>query len=80
MAKRSWEIFEDACYSCKKCPLWETRTHVVIGKGTGGKRLDKMLVAIGLTLDDVYITNNVKCRRPRIVTSRVYIFIEKGVR
>ncbi len=33
MAERSWEILEGACYSCKKCPLWETRTNVVIGKG-----------------------------------------------
>lgn len=81
MAEKTWEILEGACYSCRKCKLWETRNNVVIGKGnknadimfigegpgqqedlTGipfvgpaGQLLDKMLKAIDLTIDDVYI-------------------------
>ena len=90
MAEKTWEILEGACYSCRKCKLWETRNNVVIGKGnknadimfigegpgqqedlTGipfvgpaGQLLDKMLKAIDLTIDDVYIANIVKCRPP----------------
>lgn len=90
MAERTWEILEGACYNCRKCKLWETRNHVVIGKGnreadimfigegpgqqedlTGvpfvgpaGQLLDKMLKAIDLTIEDVYIANIVKCRPP----------------
>ena len=81
--EKSWEILEGACYSCKKCRLWEMRTNVVIGKGnreadimligegpgqqedlTGipfvgpaGQLLDKMLAAVHLSLEDVYIAN-----------------------
>ena len=33
MAEKNWETLEGACYYCKKCRLWETRNHVVIGKG-----------------------------------------------
>ncbi len=88
--EKSWEILEGACYSCKKCRLWEMRTNVVIGKGnreadimligegpgqqedlTGipfvgpaGQLLDKMLAAVHLSLEDVYIANIVKCRPP----------------
>ena len=32
--------------------------------GRAGKLLDKMIAAIGLSRDDVYITNIVKCRPP----------------
>lgn len=90
MAEKSWEILEGACYSCKKCRLWEMRTHVVIGKGSrnadilfigegpgqqedlqgipfvgpAGQLLDKMLASVGLSLEDVYIANVVKCRPP----------------
>lgn len=90
MAEKTWEILEGACYSCRKCKLWETRNNVVIGKGnrnadimfigegpgqqedlTGvpfvgpaGQLLDKMLKAIDLTIEDVYIANVVKCRPP----------------
>lgn len=90
MSEKSWETLEGACYYCKKCRLWETRNHVVIGKGnknadimfigegpgqqedlTGipfvgpaGQLLDKMLNAIHLNIDDVYIANIVKCRPP----------------
>jgi len=33
--------------------------------GRAGKLLDKMLAAVGLTMDRVYITNIVKCRPPQ---------------
>ena len=33
-AEKSWETLEGACYSCRKCKLWERRTNVVIGKGS----------------------------------------------
>ena len=29
-----WETMEGACQSCQKCRLWETRTQVVIGRGS----------------------------------------------
>ncbi len=87
---KTWEILEGACLSCKKCPLWETRTNVVVGTGNknskimfvgegpgeqedlqgqpfvgpAGKLLDKMLGAIDMKREDVYITNIVKCRPP----------------
>lgn len=87
---RDWETLEGACYSCKKCRLWETRTNVVVGVGNqsadimfigegpgqqedlkgkpfvgpAGQLLDKMLHAIDLNREDVYIANIVKCRPP----------------
>ena len=90
MPERSWEILEGACLHCRKCRLWETRTHVVVGKGNrnadilfvgegpgyhedmqgvpfvgpAGQLLDKIMESVGLTMDDVYITNIVKCRPP----------------
>lgn len=88
--EKSWEILEGACLSCKKCRLWEMRTHVVVGKGnrnadimfigegsgqqedlTGvpfvgpaGQLLDKMLASVGLSTENAYICNIVKCRPP----------------
>ena len=88
MAEKSWETLEGACYSCRKCKLWERRTNVVIGKGSrtadilfigegpgqqedlqgvpfvgpAGQLLDKMLESVGLSLEDAYIANIVKCR------------------
>lgn len=90
MPEKTWEILEGACLSCKKCRLWEMRTHVVIGDGNknadimfigegpgqqedlqgvpfvgpAGQLLDKMLGAISLNREDVYIANIVKCRPP----------------
>ena len=90
MMEKSWDILEGACQHCRRCRLWEMRTHVVVGKGNpnadilfvgegpgqqedlqgvpfvgpAGQLLDKMLASVGLTLDDVYITNVVKCRPP----------------
>lgn len=85
------DLLKEKTLNCKKCPLYETRKHVVFGKGnpksrimligegpgyhedqTGipfvgnaGKLLDKMLGAISLTMEDVYIANIVKCRPPQ---------------
>ena len=41
----SWEILEGACYNCKKCRIWETRTNVVIGEGN--RNADIMFVGEG---------------------------------
>ena len=43
--KKTWEILEGACYSCRKCKLWETRNNVVIGKGN--KNADIMFIGEG---------------------------------
>ena len=85
-----WDALYEACMSCRKCPLAETRHHVVfgdgardaevmlIGEGPGeqedrqglafvgpaGKLLTRMLAAISLPRDRVYICNVVKCRPP----------------
>ena len=45
MAEKTWEILEGACYSCRKCKLWETRNNVVIGKGN--KNADIMFIGEG---------------------------------
>ena len=83
------KIYEQ-CKDCTACPLHESRTNVVFGKGNpnaeilfigeapgqhedeqglpfvgaSGKLLDKYLAAVGLSLDDVYIANILKCRPP----------------
>lgn len=33
----TWESFVESCMKCRKCPLGETRTNVVIGRGTNLK-------------------------------------------
>ena len=33
MTEKSWDILEGACQHCRRCRLWEMRTHVVVGKG-----------------------------------------------
>lgn len=38
----SWEELKEACESCRKCPLGETRTNAVVG--TGNKNADIMFV------------------------------------
>ncbi len=45
MAEKNWETLEGACYYCKKCRLWETRNHVVIGKGN--KNADIIFIGEG---------------------------------
>ena len=87
----NWESLQSACLSCTRCPLSQTRHHVVFGVGpqdaevlfvgegpgqqedeTGrpfvgaaGHLLDRMLAAIGLRREQVYICNIVKCRPPQ---------------
>ncbi|MBQ7897121.1 MAG: uracil-DNA glycosylase [Clostridia bacterium] len=79
------------CLNCTACPLCETRTNVVFGRGNidadilfigeapgekedlsgepfvgaAGKLLDKFLVAVGLSENDYYIANIIKCRPPK---------------
>jgi uracil-DNA glycosylase family 4 len=76
---------------CRRCRLWEGRTHIVfgvgnprarlmfVGEGPGeeedrrgepfvgraGQLLDRMIRALGLEREQVYIANVVKCRPPR---------------
>ncbi len=76
--------------SCTRCPLHETRTQVVFGRGNpaasivlvgegpgrdedregkpfvgaAGQLLDRILEAVGLGEEDVFITNTVLCRPP----------------
>ena len=33
----TWESFVEACLECRKCPLCETRTNVVVGRGANLK-------------------------------------------
>jgi DNA polymerase len=75
---------------CRRCPLSETRHHIVFGEGNphaelvfvgeapggdediqgrpfvgrAGQLLTKIVAAMGLTRDDVYICNILKCRPP----------------
>jgi DNA polymerase len=83
------KIYEE-CKNCTACPLHESRTNIVFGKGNpnakmlfigeapgqhedeqglpfvgvSGKLLDKYLDAIGLSMEDAYIANILKCRPP----------------
>ena len=41
----TWEQLEGACRSCKKCPLWTTRTNVVTG--VGNREADVLFVGEG---------------------------------
>lgn len=41
----NWEEFENECINCRKCPLCEDRTNVVIGRGS--KNADIMFVGEG---------------------------------
>ena len=82
---------KEKCEKCQGCPLFETRTKLVFGRGNvdadilfvgeapgekedlsgepfvgaAGKLLDKFLVAVGLTENDYYIANIIKCRPPK---------------
>lgn len=84
------EAIQEALGECTRCPLHETRTHIVFGVGnpharvmivgeapgknedlTGepfvgkaGKNLDVLLEHAGLSRQDVYIANVLKCRPP----------------
>ncbi len=80
----------EAVQTCRKCPLYRTRTHAVLSDGTpearlvfvgeapgrdedlqgkpfvgaAGKLLTKMIEAMGLRREDVYICNVLKDRPP----------------
>jgi len=75
-------------FACRDCPLWETRTNVVVGEGNidakltfvgegpgenedlqgrpfvgrAGKLLEEVLLENGLSREDVWITNIIRCR------------------
>ncbi len=40
-----WNALEQACGNCRKCPLWEYRTHVVVGDGN--RNAEIMLIGEG---------------------------------
>jgi DNA polymerase len=80
--------YKKRVFACKDCPLWETRTNVVIGDGNidakivlvgegpgenedlqgrpfvgrAGKLLEEVLLENGLTREEVWITNIIRCR------------------
>jgi uracil-DNA glycosylase len=86
----NWEELIRHCEHCTRCPLCETRKHVVVGRGSrnapmmfvgegpgqqedeqgipfvgrAGQLLGHLLEALGITEDDYYIANIVKCRPP----------------
>jgi len=86
-AKATLQDVREELDDCQRCPLSETRTHIVFGQGPvsaklmivadapdsdddqqslplsglAGDLLDKMLTAINLSRDEVYITTLVKC-------------------
>ena len=86
----TWDELMNVTASCRRCPLSDKRTNVVVGMGNknadimfigeapgyyedleglpfvgkAGQLLDRMLAAIGLDREQVYIANIVKCRPP----------------
>lgn len=90
MQKEKLDSLRTKCLECKACPLHETRTNVVFGKGyenadvvfvgeapgnkedlsglpfvgAAGQLLDKYLNFIGMSLEEIYIANILKCRPP----------------
>ena len=88
---RRLEELREKIGECKRCKLWNGRTHIVFGTGNpdtrllfvgegpgeeedrqgkpfvgrAGELLTKMIGAMGLVRDDVYIANVVKCRPPQ---------------
>lgn len=88
---RRLEDLREKIGECKRCKLWNGRTHIVFGTGNpdtrllfvgegpgeeedrqgkpfvgrAGELLTKMIGAMGLVRDDVYIANVVKCRPPQ---------------
>lgn len=85
------ENIKARCLDCRACPLWETRTNVVFGRGAedatimfvgeapgekedlsgepfvgaAGKLLGGFLDYAGLSEEDYYIANIIKCRPPQ---------------
>ncbi len=90
MNAAEWEALKAACAACTRCPLHETRTNVVFGKGSegakilfvgeapgeqedltgtpfvgrAGKLLDALLDEVGISREEIYIANILKCRPP----------------
>ena len=58
MEEITWELFERQVEACRLCPLCQQIRHKVPGQG------DRMLEAIQLPRERVYICNVVKCRPP----------------
>lgn len=85
------EKIKKSCEDCSLCPLFDTRTNIVFGRGNpdadiffvgeapgekedlsgkpfvgaAGKLLDKVMLEVGLTENDYYIANILKCRPPK---------------
>ena len=75
MAEINWELFDTQVEACRLCPLCQRIRHKVPGQGdrnsprmafvgAAGQLLTKMLAAIQLPRERVYICNVVKCRPP----------------
>ena len=66
--------FEAEVSGCTRCPLSQGRTQVVFGSGNphadlmfvgaAGQLLSKLLAGIGLTREEVFVANVLKCRPP----------------
>jgi len=93
---KEFKILSLEIRNCKKCRLWQTRTHVLLAEGNissklmmiaqapgytedrkkkmfvgpSGKKLDELLETAGITREDIFMTNLLRCvlphnRRPR---------------
>ncbi len=88
--EKELEALKKDALTCKRCPLYNTRTNVVFGSGSpkaklmfigeapgseedlqglpfvgrAGQLLTKIIEAMGLKREDVYIANILKCRPP----------------
>jgi DNA polymerase len=62
----SWDSIIESIHGCTACELAQNCTQKVPGVGNrqAGQLLDRMLAAIGIAREQVYITNIVKCRPP----------------
>ncbi len=87
---KEFKILSLKIRNCKKCRLWETRTHALPGEdnvfsklmiiaqapgftedkkgkmfvGPSGKKLDELLEIAGITRDDIFMTNLLRCALP----------------
>ncbi len=60
--QHTWNDIEQHITACTHCPLSRTRNLPVVGRS--GEILDSLLQDCGLTREEVYITNIVKCHPP----------------
>ena len=76
MEIKTLEEIKKECEKCTGCELCKTRTNTVFGVGNpdlsgipfvgaAGKLFDKYLTAVGISRDEVYIANILKCRPPK---------------